>query len=92
MLKISKHSDGDTLVFILEGSLTGPWVHELRSAWVTAIGTRHFPRTKVDLSGVTFVSSEAKELLEWLFVQGVELFSTDILTKSIVKTFARKHS
>ena len=91
MLKISEDADGDTVVFILEGSLSGPWVQEFERAWQTAADGRRCRRMKANLSAVTFVSREAKELLERLFLQGADLFSSDVLTKAIVDAITRKH-
>jgi len=91
MLKISTDIQAETLVFILEGSLAGPWVQELDSTWQRAACGKGFCRTRLDLSGLTFVSQEGKELLERLYAGGVELVSSDVLTKSIANEISRKH-
>lgn len=91
VLKITTDFRVDTLVFTLEGSLAGPWVQEVERAWEMAASGQQFRRTKLDLSGITFVSTEGKELLERLFAKGADLFSSDVLTKSIVDAICLKH-
>jgi len=90
MLKISTDVQAGTVVLVLEGSLSGPWVQEVEHTWETTVGDQGFGRTRLDLSGLTFVSSEGKKLLEKLVAGGVELISSDVLTKSIVSAISRK--
>lgn len=90
VLKISKKIDIDTLVLILEGELAGPWVEEVERTWKGEDAGKRFSRSKFDLSGLTFVSREGRRLLQQLFADGVELVSSDLLTRSIVDEISRK--
>jgi anti-anti-sigma regulatory factor len=63
MLKITMRVESGVLIFGLEGKLTGLWVKELEQCWRSAVGTRHGNPVRVDLSSVTFIDEEGKELL-----------------------------
>jgi len=80
MLKVSTKIRFDTLVFILEGSLSGLWVQE-----VDRVVNDQCARVELDLSGVTFVSPEGKRLLERLWANGAGIVSSHLLTKSLVQ-------
>ncbi len=60
MLRITQNNDGLTV----EGSITGPWVGELRRAAEECLSLR--PETSLDLSGVSFVDAEGATLLRSL--------------------------
>jgi hypothetical protein len=91
MLKITTDIQADALVFFLEGSLSGPWVREVERTWQKALDDQSLPRIRLELSGLTFVSGEGEELLTRLFAAGVQLTSSDVLTKSIVDAIYGKH-
>ena len=85
MLRVSTKIRFDTLVFILEGSLSGLWVQEVDRVCRVAIVNDQCARVELDLSGVTFVSPEGKQLLEKLWANGAGIVSSDLLTKSLVE-------
>ena len=84
MLKVSKKIRFDTLVFILEGSLSGLWVQEVDRVCRMAVVNDQCARVELDLSDVTFVSPEGKQLLERLCASGAGIVSSALLTKSLV--------
>src|SRR5262249_39998699 len=84
MLKVSTKIRFDTLVFILEGSLSGLWVEEVDRVCCMAVGNDQCARVEIDLSDVTFVSPEGKRLLERLCASGAGIVSSTLLTKSLV--------
>ena len=84
MLKVSTKVRFDTLVFILEGSLSGLWVEEVDRVFHMAVVNDQYARVEVDLSHVTFVSPEGKQLLERLCASGAGIVSSALLTKSLV--------
>ena len=75
MLTICTEMSDDGVKLVLEGSFGAPWVVEV----------------DVDLSGVTFVSEEGKQLLEQIRVSGAEIVSSDLLTKALVDELLHKH-
>jgi len=84
MLKVSTKIRFDTLVFMLEGSLSGLWVEVVDRVCRMAVVNDQRARVEVDLSGVTFVSPEGKQLLERLCASGAGIVSSALLTKSLV--------
>ena len=51
MLKISTEVFGEQVLLVLEGSLSGPWVAEVQTAWRCASINRHAEKIRVNLSG-----------------------------------------
>jgi hypothetical protein len=91
MLKIGTEGVDDEVLLVLEGSLSGPWVAEVESAWHGATIDRQAGKIRVDLSDVTFVSDEGKQLLERICASGTEIVSCDLLTKVLVDELSQKH-
>jgi anti-anti-sigma regulatory factor len=84
MLRITIHDDPKVLTFKLEGSLAGPWLSELEECWQDALACRGSRPLRVDLTGVTFISTAGKTCLAAMYRQGAELVAADCLTKDIV--------
>jgi hypothetical protein len=91
MLKIGTEMLDDEVLLVLEGSLSGPWVAEVERSWHEATIDRQPRKIKVDLSEVTFVSDEGKQLLERISESGTEIFSSDLLTKALADELSHKH-
>jgi ABC-type transporter Mla MlaB component len=85
MLKITQHRDAasESVSFILEGRLAGPWVEELDACWRQK-AEHPQSRTVVDLTGVTFVDAKGKALLTRMWQQGADLRAAGCLTRCIV--------
>ena len=90
MLKIDTEMLDDEVLFVLEGSLSGPWVAEVERAWRGATIDRQPGKIRVDLSDVIFVSDEGKQLLERICASGTEIFSSDLLTKALADELSHK--
>jgi ABC-type transporter Mla MlaB component len=86
MLKITGQRDAapDSMSLILEGKLAGPWVEELNAYWCQISGNQQSGAV-IDLTGVTFIDADGKELLTRLWQQGAELRATGCLTKCVVE-------
>ena len=86
MLKITQHQDAasESVSFVLEGRLAGPWVEELDTCWRVG-GANLQSRTVVDLTGVTFVDADGRALLTRMWQQGAELRAAGCLTRCIVE-------
>jgi len=91
MLKIDTEMLDDEVLFVLEGSLSGPWVAEVERAWHGATLDRQPGKIRIDLSDVIFVSDEGKQLLERICASGAEIFSSDLLTKALADELSHKH-
>ena len=89
MLKITTHKEARSTTLKLEGRLVGPWVQELDRCWheLTAVADG---QVLVDLTSVTFVDSQGKELLARMRKQGVELRATGCLMRCLVDDIAKE--
>ena len=85
MLKITMQIAAGVMTFALEGKLVGPWVKELELCWRSAAGTQQIHPVRVDLSSVTFIDEEGKDLLDRMYREGAKLVATGCLNKCIVE-------
>jgi len=67
MLRITTCHDRSRTVFELEGSLTGPWVEELKDCWQRAVSCGE--RVTAVLKQVSYVDSAGKTLLAEIYRQ-----------------------
>lgn len=84
MLKITTLMNAESTILRLEGRLAGPWVHELERFWDSTVGTPTHHPLSVDLSAVTYVDSDGKDLLKKIHQQGAKLIASGCLTRCIV--------
>jgi anti-anti-sigma regulatory factor len=84
MLKITTLMNAESTVLRLEGRLGGPWVLELERCWASTVGTTTNRTLSVDLSAVTYVDSDGKDLLKKIHQQGAKLVASGCLTSCIV--------
>lgn len=85
MLKITTQIEGNAVQIALDGKLAGPWVKELEGSWRAASGASSMRTVSVNLSDVTFVDQEGKELLAMMYRNGVELAATGCLNRCIME-------
>lgn len=67
----------------LEGRLTGPWVQELDRCWAELLPEQQRGAV-ADLTDVTFIGEDGRQLLVKLWKQGAVFQAADCLTRSIV--------
>jgi|SRR5579871_545541 len=84
MLRITLLRESEPPTLKLEGKLTGPWVNELGHTWSEISQPDSARPVVVDLSDVTFISSEGQKLLRSMFRQGADLQSRSLLTQFIL--------
>jgi anti-anti-sigma regulatory factor len=89
MLKITTLTDTESTTFRLEGRLAGPWVQELERCWMSTVGTRKRHPFSVDLSAVTYVDSDGKDLLKKIHQQGAKLVASGCFTNCLVREIAQ---
>ena len=85
MLKITTQIESGVLLFSLEGKLAGPWVKELELCWIAAAAAQRSRSMRVDLSSVTFIDEEGKDLLKRMYRKGAGLAASGCLNKCIVE-------
>ena len=84
MLRIGIRRDAESIDLNVEGRLVGPWVHELEKCWQAESLSRRERPIVVNLTSVTFVDSEGRELLTEMRRSGVVLVPTGCLMNLIV--------
>jgi anti-anti-sigma regulatory factor len=84
MLKITTLTNAESTTLRLEGRLAGPWVQELERCWDSTVGMMTNYPLSVDLSAVTYVDSDGKDLLKKIHRQGAKLIASGCLTSCIV--------
>src|SRR5512140_1321359 len=84
MLKITTLTSAESTVLRLEGRLAGPWVQELELCWDSTVGRMTNSPLSVDLSAVTYVDSDGKDLLKRIHQRGAKLIASGCLTSCIV--------
>jgi hypothetical protein len=90
MLKITIHPSPRETRLRLEGRLAGPWVAELRQAWLQCgLAAASDGRAAVlDLREVDFVDSEGETLLAEMHGRGVRLEASSPLIQHMVEGIA----
>ena len=63
----------DAVVLKLEGSVKGPWVEELRKAWLTSAKMADGGPVSIDLSAVSFIDANGRDLLLRMQKEGAAL-------------------
>lgn len=71
MLRITWDQESSPVRLKLHGKISGPWVAELKRVWNSITPDR--PDIVIDLTDVTFVGRDGRELLAQMLRQGVEL-------------------
>jgi anti-anti-sigma regulatory factor len=92
MLKITTRVTAGVVVFELAGKLSGLWVKELKCYWRSTAATQGISAARVDLSAVTFIDQEGKNLLREMYREEVDLVATGCLNKCIVEGIMRSGS
>lgn len=84
MLKITMQTDAGTTALKLDGKLTSPWAEELDRYWRDVPGSQR-KEMLVDLTGVTFIGSEGKEILARMWRQGATFRTAGCLNTSVLE-------
>ena len=84
MLRITFHDKAPVTHFVIEGKLVGPWVKELEMCWERVLAAEPSGPMLVNLTAVTFIDHEGRELLTRMRRQGVRLLSAGCLMNAIV--------
>jgi hypothetical protein len=84
MLRITIQDKPRVTSFVIEGKLVGPWVKEFEKCWERVLAAEPSSTMLVNLTAVTFIDYEGRELLTRMQRQGVRLISAGLLTGSIL--------
>lgn len=75
----------DAVVLKLEGSVKGPWVEELRKAWLTSATTAAGEVVRIDLAAVSFVDGRGRDLLLEMRRKGANLDGNSSFIRHILE-------
>lgn len=89
MLKITLQTLNGVTVFELAGKLYGRWVEEMEQFWRSTACLKQDGPVRVDLSSVTFIDEQGKQLLKTMHRDGVELVASGCLNNCIVERIVR---
>ena len=90
MFKISVVDTRSQRRLVVEGTLLGPWVAELRTSWRNACQERGPRKLIVDLRNLTTISREGEEAIFDLIKEGAKFSCANVLTRHVLKQLARK--
>ena len=79
---------GDVGLFI-EGKLAGACVGELERCWRHALNGDSPPPQLVDLTNVSFIDANGKQLLSQMHEQGVRLVANGLMSKFVIDEIER---
>ncbi|MGH7449936.1 MAG: STAS domain-containing protein [bacterium] len=88
MIRITVHSEVQGTRLVLEGKLSGPRVDELRKCWQQVISSPP-PSVQVNLTDLTEIDSEGKELLAQLHHQGAKLIGSGVMVEALIEEIVR---
>src|SRR6266481_2578915 len=84
MLRITIHDKPRVTSLVIEGQMVGPWVKELEKCWESVLAAEPSSTMLVNLTAVTFIDYEGRELLTRMRRQGVRLEAAGLVMNSIV--------
>jgi hypothetical protein len=90
MFKISTIDTPSQRTLVVEGTLIGSWVAELRTSWRSASRELEGRKLIVDLSNLTVISVEGEAAILDLMNEGAKFSRGGILTRHVLKQLTRK--
>jgi len=82
---------GDVGLFI-EGKLSGPCVTELENCWRRAVAGESPLPSLVDLTNVSYIDANAKQLLAQMHEHGIKLVANGLMSKFFLEELSLKTS
>ena len=90
MFKISTIDTPSQRTLVVEGTLVGSWIGELRTAWRASSQELDGRKLVVDLCNLTVISLEGEHAILDLMKEGAMFSRGGILTRHVLKQLARK--
>jgi ABC-type transporter Mla MlaB component len=90
MFKISTIETSEETRLVVEGTLTKPWVTELRRTWNGISGSPDGRRMVIDLTNATVIDSEGEAAILQLMQEGAKFRCSGVLTKHVLQQLAQK--
>jgi hypothetical protein len=90
MFRISTIDTPSQRTLVVEGTLIGSWVSELRTTWKTASQELDGRKLVIDLGNLTVISIEGEDAILDLMKEGAKFSRGGILTRHVLKQLTRK--
>ena len=90
MFRVSTVDTRSERTLVVEGTLVGPWVAELRTSWRNACQELGGRQLVIDLCNLTVVSREGEEAIFGLMKEGAKFSCGDVLLKHVLKQLERR--
>ena len=84
MLKVTIRNGTKPTTLMVEGKLRGPWVTELEKEWSRLALEKGSRNLVADLSDVTFIDTDGRNLLRRMLEEGTELQAFDLLSRFVI--------
>jgi len=88
MFRISTIDTRSERRLVVEGTLTEPWVDELRKTWKHASQDAQGRKVIIDLDSATVISREGQDLILELMQDGARFTCGGVLTKYVLRKLA----
>jgi len=85
MLRVTTSNLENARTMKVEGRVKGPWVLELKKAWLESVGLAQGQPIRVDLSGVSFADAEGRNLLLQMQREGAVLLGPSAYIQEILE-------
>lgn len=85
LIRITQLRGGSHQHLFVEGTLSDGWVDVLEVSWLKAQSQLNGEPLRIDLSGVTYVDHQGRELLARMIRGGAKLWATEIMTRGIIE-------
>jgi anti-anti-sigma regulatory factor len=92
VLKITIVETGTDRRWILQGSLAGPWVNELRTTWKRAHTSQDTRTCIIDLNDVTFIDKCGERLLRAISKKGAQLIARGMYVKHVLEQLQERRT
>jgi hypothetical protein len=90
VFKISIVDTRSRRTLVVEGTLVGPWIAELGTAWRNASQDLNSRKLVIDLRNLTVISREGEEEIFDLMKEGAKFSCCGVLTRHVMKQLVRK--
>ncbi len=90
MFKISTVDTQSHRTLVVEGTLVGPWIGELRTSWRNACQELGGRKLVIDLRNLITISRAGEDAIFDLMKEGAKFSCGNVLTKHVLKQLARK--
>jgi len=90
MFKISTVDTQSQRTLVVEGTLVGPWIGELRTSWRNACQELGGRKLVIDLRNLITISRAGEDAIFDLMKEGAKFSCGNVLIKHVLKQLARK--